>query len=102
MNDPTQPTPDQTDPAVKADIVELIENATRLTWADFKLRHPSQARTIEAHQAGKAIVPEIIAVLQTGEQYQELLDSTATETDVAGIIKAMAPIILDGIDKLLM
>ena len=100
MNDATQPTPGQTDPDPKPVIVEIIENATRLTWADFKLRHPSQARSIEANLAGKDIVPEIIAVLQTGDQYQQLLERTATETDVAGIIKGIVPIILEGIKLL--
>jgi len=99
--DPTQPTPEETDPAPKPEIVLAIESATGLVWADFKNRHPNQARGMEALLGDAPIVPAIIAVLQKGEQYQQLVAETQAETDVAGVIKGMAPIIMEGIRMLI-
>ena len=101
MTDPTQPTDEQQDPAVALGIKAIIEAATGLTWAHFAARHPSQAEGIERRLGGKPIVPEIIAVLEANEAYDDLVASTALESDVAAVIAGLAPVIMDAIRTVL-
>ena len=79
------------------DIKEIIEAAVGLTWAHFKARHPSQAAGIERSLDGKPIVPEVIAVLERGEAYEDLAAATAEEADVAGVIEKIAPLVIDAL-----
>lgn len=101
MTDPTQPTPEQTDPALKPVIKAIIEGAVGVAWLNFARRHPSQAEGILRNLGGKPIIPEVIAVLEKNEIYHDLEAATAAETDVANIVKGLAPIVLEGI-RLLM
>lgn len=97
MTDPTQPTPDQQDPTPSPQIKAIIELATGLTWAHFAARHPTQAQGIERNLGGKPIVAEVITVLEDNEAYADLVAKTAAESDVAGVIAGIAPIVMDAI-----
>ena len=82
-------------------IKEIIEAAVGLTWAHFKARHPSQAAAIERTAGGKPIVPEVIELLESGDDYDDLVARTAAEADVARVAETIAPIVMNALMAIL-
>jgi len=101
MTDLTQPTPEQQDPAVALGIKAIIELATGLTWAHFAARHPNQIAGIERNLGGAPIVPELIAVLEADDAYEDLVAKTALESDVSRVIAGIAPYIMAAIGTII-
>lgn len=76
-----------------AHIEERLVHATGLIWSTYKGRHPNLAAAIEA-ELGTPI-DRVIETLDKGPEYQELLAQTEAETNIANLVKILAPIVMD-------
>jgi len=97
----TQTSTSETPAPVPPEIKDIIATAAGLTWSHFKARHPAQSEGIERSLGGKPIVPEIIRCLEADERYEDLVDATETEADVAEITATIAPLVIDALFTIL-
>jgi len=72
-------------------VKDLIAQAVGVAWAEFKLRHPAQASGAASMVAGE-IVPELVAMLERDDDYDDLVRVTERETNIGRVVEAITPV----------
>lgn len=75
---------------MKATVRAQLEEALGMMWTDYKSRHPHLASAVEIELGDPITV--VVNKLDEGPEYQELLTQTEAESQIANVVKALAPI----------
>ena len=79
---------------------ERMREAVGACVTEFRDDHPNLAQALE-HNIGCPIVDAVARELPTDSEYQNLVEQTKDETNVANIVSQLAPIVFNIIGKLL-
>lgn len=81
------------------EIKKALEQAIGMAWDEFKAEHPAQAGAFEMQFGDPVAI--VVTELKKDATYDELLAKTEQETNIANIVKALAPIITNIVGMIL-
>ena len=79
----------------------MVEKATFLAWGQFEAEHPNLAAALE-RVLGDQSQARVIQSLQNDQRYQDLVEQTDAEANVATVVASLLPIVTDVAMKLLL
>lgn len=77
---------------------ERIALAVGIAWGDFAARHPNQAAAVAALDDFPTL---LCAEIERDAAYAALVEQTDAETNVANLVAAVGPLILNAVITLL-